>query len=190
MRGLDLIREKGEENDNMRIPGERKREQPASPSSSVRKNRLHHICIIQNRQQMCIPQTSTLALPIKLTHIIQLPTTSIHSLEQLIDLLVAHLLAQVRQDVAELAHADEARELLVEHLEAAAVLFRLAGVAEAARAVEDAGEIVEVDCEGDVSAEFSLKGVVCIDRARAFGLALRCLLSSTYNHRPSGSRDP
>lgn len=44
-----------------------------------------------------------------------------------------------------MAHADESCELLVEYLETAAVLFRLAGVAEATGAVEHALEVVKVD---------------------------------------------
>jgi len=83
----------------------------------------------------------------QLTHVVQLARASIHSLEQLIDLLIAHLLAQVCQNVAELPHSDEPCELFVEYLETAAVLFGLAGVAEAAGAVEDALEVVEVDCD-------------------------------------------
>ncbi|KAI3486847.1 hypothetical protein L1887_49553 [Cichorium endivia] len=62
----------------------------------------------------------------QLTHVVQLARAGIHSLEQLVDLLVAHLLAQVREDVAELADADEAREFLVEDLEAAASPAHLA----------------------------------------------------------------
>ena len=81
-----------------------------------------------------------------LTHVIQLSTACVHSLQQLIHLVIAHLLAQVCEDVSELANANEACEVLVEDLETAAVLFRLAWVAEAARAVEDAGEGVEVNC--------------------------------------------
>lgn len=112
----------------------------------------------------------------QLTHVVQLARAGIHSLEQLVDLLVAHLLAQVREDVAELADADEAREFLVEDLEAAAVLLGLAGVAEAAGAVEDAGEVVEVDCRADLVSPcvFSFVDV-------AF---------CSYSHRPSGSQDP
>ena len=89
--------------------------------SSIRENRLHHV------------------------HIIQLPTTRINRLEQLINLLITHLLAQIRQNIPELAHADKTRQILIKHLEAAAVFLRLAGVAEAARAVEDAREGVKVD---------------------------------------------
>ena len=81
-----------------------------------------------------------------LTHIIQLPGTRIHRLQQLIHLLLTHLLAQIRQNIPELPDPNETREVLVEHLEAAAVLLGLAGVAEAAGPVEDAGEGVEVDC--------------------------------------------
>jgi hypothetical protein len=40
------------------------------------------------------------------------------TLEQLVDLLVAHLLAELGEDISELASADEAVTGLVEHLEA------------------------------------------------------------------------
>ena len=68
------------------------------------------------------------------------------ALEQLVDLLLAHLLTQVGQDVFDLALADKPAAVLVEHLEAADVLFDIKGLAEAAGAVEDLGEGVEVDC--------------------------------------------
>lgn len=78
-------------------------------------------------------------------HIVDLATARIHRLQQLIHLIIAHLLAEVGQDVSELPDADETRQVLVEDLEAAAVLVGLAGVAEAAWAVEDAGEGIKVD---------------------------------------------
>ena len=71
----------------------------------------------------------------RLTHVVQLAGAGVHSLEQLIDLIIAHLLAKVCKDVAELANANESCEFLVEYLETAAVLFRLAGIAESTRAV-------------------------------------------------------
>jgi len=79
------------------------------------------------------------------THIVDLAAASIHSLQQLIHLLIAHLLAQICQDIPELPNTNEARQILVEHLESATVLLRLAGIAEAVRTVEDAGEGVVVD---------------------------------------------
>ncbi len=81
-----------------------------------------------------------------LTHVIQLPTARVHSLQQLIHLIITHLLSQVRKNVPKLSHADEAREVLVEDLETAAVFFGLAGVAEATGTVKDLLEGVEVDC--------------------------------------------
>ena len=79
------------------------------------------------------------------TCVVHLPGASVDSLEQLVHLLFRHLLAQVGQDVLELADTDEARHVLVKHLEAAAVFLGLAGVAEAARPVEDALERLKVD---------------------------------------------
>lgn len=81
-----------------------------------------------------------------LTSVVDLSGAGVDSLEKLIDLLVRHLLAQVRQDVLELADADEPRHVLVEDLETSAVLLGLAWVAEAAWAVQHALEGLEVDC--------------------------------------------
>lgn len=67
------------------------------------------------------------------------------ALEQLINLLLAHLLAQVCQNVLDLTLADKARPVLVEYLEAADVFFDVKGFAEAAGAVEDLGEGLKVD---------------------------------------------
>ena len=78
-------------------------------------------------------------------HIVQLPTTRIHSLQQLIHLIIAHLLSQIRQDVSELPNSNETRQILVEDLETSAVFLWFAWVAEAAGSVEDAREGVEVD---------------------------------------------
>lgn len=80
------------------------------------------------------------------TSVVDLAGAGIHGLQELVDLLVGHLLAEVREDVLELANSDEARHVLVEDLEAAAVLVRLARVAEATGAVQDALESLEVDC--------------------------------------------
>lgn len=81
-----------------------------------------------------------------LTPVVNLVVARINrALEQLIDLLLAHLLAQIRQNVLDLAFADEPAAVLVEHLEAANILLDVEGLAEAAGAVEDLGERVEVD---------------------------------------------
>ncbi|KAI6757561.1 hypothetical protein HG531_003386 [Fusarium graminearum] len=82
--------------------------------------------------------------------------TGVDGLEELVDLLVGHLLAQVCQDVLKLADADETRHILIKHLETAAVFLRLARVAETAGAVEDALECLEVDCIGNVSSNSDL----------------------------------
>jgi hypothetical protein len=83
----------------------------------------------------------------QLTPVVDLVVGSVDgALEQLVDLLLAHLLAQVGQDVLDLTLADESAAVLVKHLEAADVLFDIKGLAEAAGAVENLGEGVEVDC--------------------------------------------
>lgn len=81
-----------------------------------------------------------------LTGVVDLARAGVDGLEQLIDLFIRHLLAEVGQDVLELADADEARHVLVEDLEATAVLLGLAGIAEATGAVQDALEALKVDC--------------------------------------------
>lgn len=84
------------------------------------------------------------------------------ALEELVDLLVRHLLAELGKDVAELAGADHAVASLVEHLEAldellcvsVFILGRLSGAVRtssagglpAVGAVQDVDELVEVDC--------------------------------------------
>jgi hypothetical protein len=84
----------------------------------------------------------------KLTPVVHLVIARIDgALEQLIHLLLAHLLAQVGQNVLDLALADKAAPVLVEDLEAADVFLDIKGFAEAAGAVENLGEGVEVDCE-------------------------------------------
>lgn len=85
----------------------------------------------------------------QLTPVVNLVVGSIDcALEQLVDLLLAHLLAQIGQDVLDLALADKSAAVFVKHLEAANVLLNVEGLAEAAGAVEDLGEGVEVDCRG------------------------------------------
>lgn len=82
------------------------------------------------------------------TGIVDLPGARVNGLQELVDLVVRHLLAQVRQDVLELTDANKARHVLVENLEPAAVLLRLARIAETAGAVENALEGLEVDWSG------------------------------------------
>lgn len=79
-------------------------------------------------------------------HVVDLSAAGIDRLKQLIDLIIAHLLAQVCEDIAQLTDADEASHVLVEDLKATAVFFRLARISEAAWSVEDFAEGVEVDC--------------------------------------------
>lgn len=91
-----------------------------------------------------------------LTNVVDLTTAGVNGLEQLINLIVAHLLAQVGQDcvcvsllflaivvfrgsrtVSELTDTNEASHVLVEDLETAAVLLGLTRVTETTSAVED-----------------------------------------------------
>jgi hypothetical protein len=86
-------------------------------------------------------------LPTKaLTDVVQLSAACVDRLEQLVDLLIAHFLAKICENVSELSDTDEACEVLVEDLESPAVFFRLARVAEATRSVENTTKCIEVDC--------------------------------------------
>jgi hypothetical protein len=105
--------------------------------------------------------------------VVDLAGARIDGLEQLVNLLVRHLLAQVRQDVLELADAYEARHVFVEHLEAAAVFLGNAGVAESARPVENALESLKVDCRGQKLAVCPGNGVT---RGRKLTLCANVLL--------------
>ena len=70
------------------------------------------------------------------THVVDLAAAGVDSLEQLVHLVVAHLLAQVGENVSQLSNANVSRHLLVKDLEAPAVLLGLARIAEAAWSVE------------------------------------------------------
>lgn len=80
------------------------------------------------------------------TCVVDLARAGIDGFEELIDLLVGHLLAEVCEDVLELTDTDKTCHVLVEDLETTAVLLRLAGVAEAPGAVQYPLEGLEVDC--------------------------------------------
>ena len=73
-----------------------------------------------------------------------IPTIN-RALEQLVDLLLGHLLAQVGQDVLDLSLSDESRSVLVENLEPPDVLFDVEGFAEATGSVQDFGKSFKVD---------------------------------------------
>jgi len=72
------------------------------------------------------------------THVIDLARTCIHRLEQFIDFLIAHLLTQICQYVAQLPNSNESRHILIKHLKTATVVLRVIEIAEAAGAIEDA----------------------------------------------------
>jgi hypothetical protein len=87
-----------------------------------------------------------------LTPVIDLVVARINgALEQLLDLLLAHLLAQIGENVLDLALSDEAGAILVKDLKAPDILFDIKGLAEAAGAIEDFAESFKVDCGGGVS---------------------------------------
>lgn len=112
----------------------------------VLRNRLDELCF----QLAHVPQKH-LPCPLsrvncKRTSVVNLIVPTINrALEQLVDLLLGHLLAQVGQDVLDLSLSDESRPVLVEDLEPADVLFNVKGLAEAAGSIQDLGEGFKVD---------------------------------------------
>lgn len=66
--------------------------------------------------------------------------------EELVDFFVRELLAQAREDVAQLADANVACAVLVKHLESADKLLRRACRLESVGPVQDVGERREIDC--------------------------------------------
>jgi hypothetical protein len=125
-----------------------------SEKRSKRKRKPNPKTLLSSRQSSLRILSNTLACdPIstqqtyKRTPVVHLIVARINcALKQLIHLLLAHLLAQICQDVLDLAFADEARAVLVKHLEAANVLLDIEWFTEPAGAVEDLGEGFEVDC--------------------------------------------
>jgi len=79
-------------------------------------------------------------------HVVDFSTAGVDGLQQLIHFLVAHFLAQVCQDVPQLAHSYEPGHVFVKNLEAAAVFFWFAGVSETARSVEYFAKRVKINC--------------------------------------------
>lgn len=79
-------------------------------------------------------------------HVVDLSAAGVNRLQQLIHFIVAHFLAQVGQNVSQLAHADKSRHVFVEYLEPATVFFWFAGISETAGSIEDFAERVEIDC--------------------------------------------
>ena len=140
----------------------------------------------KNNQYLLISSCRESPLSPRLTHVVQLTRAGVHGLEQLIDLFLRHLLAQVHENVLDLADVDAARQVLVKDLEAAAVLLGLAGVAEAAGPVEHALERLKVDFEVKVSKETWRCG-----RADPNDMGFVVWRSSeTHSHRPRSSPDP
>jgi hypothetical protein len=119
----------------------------------------------------------------RLTSVVDLVIARVNrALEQLVHFLLAHLLTQVRQDVLDLALADEAAPVLIEDLEAADVFLDVEGFAEAAGAVEDLGEGFEVDCE-----KLSVSARLWVCGAGVFGLREMERGKSVYEKRTVGA---
>lgn len=95
------------------------------------------------------------------TPVCDLAGAGVDGLEELVHLIVTHLLAQIGENVAQLADTDKSGAILVKHLEAAAIFVDVAGVAEAAGAVQDLGEGLEIDylpTQNELSAVFDQRG--------------------------------
>jgi hypothetical protein len=122
----------------------------------VFRNRLDELCtcVSTYTRSKSASHRSRKRPPPSLQHLSQNKRTSVinliiprinRALEQLFDLLLGHLLAQVRQDILDLSLADEARSVLVKDLEPPDVLLNVKGLAETARSVQDLGEGFKVD---------------------------------------------
>lgn len=94
--------------------------------------------------------------------VINLATTRIHSLQQLIHLIIRHLLAEIRENypdqphasksrnqekltIPQLRHANHARELLVKHLKAPRVFLWISRVSETAWSVQHGAKGIVVE---------------------------------------------
>jgi len=73
-------------------------------------------------------------------HIIDLSAAGVDCLQQFINLFIAHLFAQVCQDVSQLPNSDEPSHVFIKYLEAATVFFWFARVSESTGSVEDFAE--------------------------------------------------
>merc|ERR1712098_762800 len=73
--------------------------------------------------------------------------------EELVDFFVRELLAQAREDVAQLADANVACAVLVKHPESADKLLRRARWLESVGPVQDVGECREIDLRGSTRRE-------------------------------------
>lgn len=74
------------------------------------------------------------------TSIVYFSAGCIDGFEQLVNLVVTHFLAEVGQDISQLADAYETRHVFIKYLEASAVFFRLARIAKTAWSIENFGE--------------------------------------------------
>jgi hypothetical protein len=79
------------------------------------------------------------------TCVVYLTGACVNGLQELVHLFFGHLLTEVGEDVLQLPDTDEARHVLVKHLEATAVFLWLAGVAETAGPVQYPLEHLEVN---------------------------------------------
>ena len=93
--------------------------------------------VLTSSAHTSVPSLQFRSLFAPLTHVVDFAGAGVDRLEQLIDLIVGHLLAKIGKDVAQLADADEARHIFVKDLKAAAVVGRVVELAEAARPVQD-----------------------------------------------------
>jgi hypothetical protein len=102
------------------------------PSLQESKKHIHHI------------SSKTPLSPLSTANCYSRP--NLHTLKQLINLLITQLLTQRSEHISQLASANVAITLLVKHLETADELLWRAGWLEAVGPVQDVKEGVEVDC--------------------------------------------
>lgn len=73
-------------------------------------------------------------------HVVDFATAGIDSLQELIYLFVAHLLAQIGQNIPQLAYTNETSHVFIEYLEATTIFFGFSWVSETTGSVEDFAE--------------------------------------------------
>lgn len=82
---------------------------------------------------------------VKNTSIVYFSAGRVDGFEQLVNLVIAHFLAEVGQNITQLTDAYETRHVFIKHPEPLAVFFRLARIAETARSIENFRERVEIN---------------------------------------------
>lgn len=133
--------------------------------SLVGQNRADQFCVMSAQAHLLYRA----GVGARHTGVVDLARASVNRLQELVNLFIRHLLAQVGEDcrchqsvnrsrssnalslstrtVTKLSHTNKPRQVLVENLESLAVFLWLAGIAEATGAVQDLLEGLKVNCQ-------------------------------------------